>query len=45
MNAIQIPALAVKMPAVRRFVDGLGDRVGHEPIETLIKEGLAHLAA
>jgi hypothetical protein len=33
------------VPAVRRFVDGLGDRVGREPIEALIKEGLASLAA
>ena len=33
------------VPAVRRFVDGLGDRVGKEPIEALIKEGLASLAA
>ena len=33
------------VPAVRRFVDSLGDRVGREPIETLIKEGLAKLAA
>lgn len=32
-------------PAVRQFVDGLGDRVGKEPIETLITEGLAKLAA
>lgn len=32
-------------PAVRAFVDGLGDRVGREPIESLIKEGLASLAA
>lgn len=32
-------------PAVRRFVDGLGDRVGREPIEKLLKEGLANLAA
>jgi hypothetical protein len=32
-------------PAVRRFVDSLGDRASREPIETLIKEGLAHLAA
>lgn len=32
-------------PTVRRFVAGLGDRVGREPIEKLIKEGLATLAA
>ena len=31
--------------AVRRFVDSVGDRVGREPIEALIKEGLASLAA
>ena len=37
--------MGFKVPAVRRFVDGLGDRVGREPIETLIKEGLATLAA
>jgi len=32
-------------PTVRRFVAGLGDRVGREPIEALIREGLATLAA
>jgi hypothetical protein len=32
-------------PAVRRFVDSLGDRIEREPIEKLIKEGLARLAA
>jgi len=32
-------------PAVRRFVGGLGDRVGREPIEALIREGIAKLAA
>jgi hypothetical protein len=30
---------------VRAFVNSLGDRACREPIETLIKEGLAHLAA
>jgi hypothetical protein len=33
------------LPRVRAFVDGLGDRVGREPIAALIKEGLADLAA
>jgi hypothetical protein len=42
---IALNSLGWSMPAVRRFVDGLGDRIGREPIETLIKEGLAHLAA
>jgi hypothetical protein len=32
-------------PAVRAFVAGLGDRADREPIDTLIKEGLAKLAA
>ena len=32
-------------PAVRAFVAGLGDRVEREPIEVLIREGLAKLAA
>ena len=33
------------VPRVRAFVDGLGDRVGREPLAALIKEGLAKLAA
>jgi hypothetical protein len=33
------------VPAVRRFVAGLGDRAEREPIEALIKDGLAILAA
>ena len=33
------------VPRVRAFVDGLGDRVGREPIAALIKEGIADLAA
>jgi hypothetical protein len=33
------------VPRVRTFVDDLGDRVGREPIEALIKEGIAELAA
>jgi Holliday junction resolvasome RuvABC DNA-binding subunit len=32
-------------PAVRRFVDSVGDRVDREPIEALLKEGIAKLAA
>jgi hypothetical protein len=32
-------------PAVRAFVAGLGDRADREPIDALIKEGLAKLAA
>jgi hypothetical protein len=32
-------------PLVRSFVNELGDRVDREPIGTLIKEGLAALAA
>jgi hypothetical protein len=30
---------------VRAFVDGLGERAAREPIERLIREGLAELAA
>jgi hypothetical protein len=37
--------MGFKLPAVRKFVEGLGDRAGREPIEVLIKEGLAALAA
>jgi hypothetical protein len=37
--------MGFKPAPVRAFVDGLGDRVGREPIATLIKEGLAKLAA
>jgi hypothetical protein len=33
------------LPRVRAFVDGLGDRVGREPLAALIKEGLSELAA
>jgi|SRR5580692_7226939 hypothetical protein len=33
------------LPRVRAFVDGLGDRVGREPLAALIREGLAELAA
>jgi hypothetical protein len=42
---IALNSLGWSMPAVRRFVDGLGDRVEREPIEALIKEGIAKLAA
>ena len=37
--------MGFRAPAVHAFIDGLGDRVGREPIEALIKEGLANLAA
>jgi len=37
--------MGFRAPAVHAFVAGLGDRVGREPIEALIKEGLANLAA
>ena len=37
--------LGFKAPAVRVFVNGLGERVGQEPTERLIREGLAKLAA
>jgi hypothetical protein len=40
-----LAGMGFRAPAVHRFVDGLGDRAGREPIETLLKEGLAHLAA
>ena len=42
---VALTGMGFKVPAVRAFVDGLGDRIGREPIETLIKEGLASLAA
>ena len=42
---VALTGMGFKVPAVRAFVDGLGDRVGREPIETLLKEGLATLAA
>ena len=42
---VALTGMGFKVPAVRRFVDSVGDRVGREPIEALIKEGLASLAA
>ena len=38
-----LTGLGYKAPAVRAFVDGLGDRVEKEPIEGLIKDGLRAL--
>ena len=37
--------LGFQTPAVRRYVASVKTRVGHEPIETLIKEGLRALAS
>jgi hypothetical protein len=42
---VALTSMGWPVPRVRAFVDGLGDRVGREPIATLIKEGLAELAA
>lgn len=41
---VALTGMGFRAPDVRRFVGSLGERVEHEPIEGLIKDGLRSLA-